>query len=746
MNINSKISVIIPVFNVEKYVENALNSLFNQSYDKLEIIIINDGSTDNSLNIINEVTVGFPNCNIITTKNSGYGKACNVGLKIATGDYISIFEPDDILFNDFYIKLINIAIETNVDIVKYNGLYTYESISLTNRGHYISSEYCDRLIQAPDILLDLWKKHPAVFNGIYKREWIEKNNIRFVETPSASYQDAQFLISQYYSVNSMYIIDETQYYYRQHENQSVADADNKIVAIIAGWNLQMDWMIVQENKDTSFFIFSSFRQMLTLVERRLNKNINKLLLMQGFKILRKRIKKEKLQYNLKYFSRREYRIYMVLIMNPILFLLLFPIFKAKRIGIEHLSNNFSKISNRVKSFTIRLIKKKLVNFINEYKSLRNLSFETQFKRNTEQILTISYIWDGLINKSKYPLIRLSDMNSFSVFFKSGRLISVFSDEFERRLQKTDLLLFWGLFRDKKVLSMLDEAVMRNIPHLFLEDGFIRSITPTPDKKYPSCYKQSLSLSADFKTTSFDVTRPSMLEDLLNSEKYLSEQEIHRAKFLIEKIISNHLTKYNHQPIITPVIGRNEKKKILVVDQAYNDWSIIKGAANDNTFKIMLNIAILENPDSDIIIKVHPDMIADNSRGGSNTTGYYGNILANESLFICSENINPISMINYVDKVYVCSSQMGFEALMCNKDVVIFGAPFYAGWGVGDVRNDSPHLQRRIKKRSVEEIFYFMYLEYTRYINPELMQECQLEEFLDIMIKNRNDFFIKYNIS
>ena len=77
--------------------------------------------------------------------------------------------------------------------------------------------------------------------------------------------------------------------------------------------------------------------------------------------------------------------------------------------------------------------------------------------------------------------------------------------------------------------------------------------------------------------------------------------------------------------------------------------------------------------------------------------------------------------------------------MMGKPTVIFGAPFYAGWGIGDLRNQSHYLKRRSRKRTVAEIFFFMYLEYTRYVHPQTMRPCQLEEFLPALIRMRAIF-------
>jgi len=194
-------------------------------------------------------------------------------------------------------------------------------------------------------------------------------------------------------------------------------------------------------------------------------------------------------------------------------------------------------------------------------------------------------------------------------------------------------------------------------------------------------------------------------------------------------VKTHLTKYNHQPIFEPKIGRDNVKKVLVVDQAYDDMSVIKGMASEKTFEKMLACAIEENPNADIIIKTHPDTIA----GGRD--GYYTEQMPHGNIYKMTEAINPISLIKYCDKVYVCSSQFGFEALMCGKEAHIFGMPFYAGWGL---TNDRQRCERRTNIRSLEEVFYLAYIVYSRYVNPKTNSRCEIEEAMDYLLELRNE--------
>jgi capsular polysaccharide export protein len=237
------------------------------------------------------------------------------------------------------------------------------------------------------------------------------------------------------------------------------------------------------------------------------------------------------------------------------------------------------------------------------------------------------------------------------------------------------------------------------------------------------------------TAYYDSTLPSRIETWLNSDEVVPSEEIRQAKQHIDFIVSNYLTKYNHQPIYTPEIGRPGKKKVLLIDQRRNDYSVIRGCADENTFDAMLRCAIRENPDADILIKTHPDTLA-------GLDGYYTKVQKTGNIFPITFGINPISLIKAVDHVYVVSSQFGFEAAMCGKKVSVFGLPFYSGWGLTD---DRLSCSRRQKKRTLEEIFAFAYMRYTHYSDPDTKKPCDIQRAMDWLLENRREYFKASNI-
>lgn len=299
-----------------------------------------------------------------------------------------------------------------------------------------------------------------------------------------------------------------------------------------------------------------------------------------------------------------------------------------------------------------------------------------------------------------------------------------------------VMLCWEIRPTEHNFNTLKLAYEKHKELYFIGDSFLRSINTFADRKAQPKYQKGISFTIDDLTCYFDATRPSRIENMLNDKELrFTLEQINRAKKCIEFIVNNYLTKYNSQPIFTPKIGRDGVKKVLVVDQAYNDMSIIKGGGSYQVFEQMLQSAIQENPDADIIIKTHPDTIAGKA-------GYYTGIVQKENIYRQTDPINPISLIQYVDKVYVCTTQFGFEALMCGKEVHTFGMPFYAGWGL---TKDRQKCTRRTNTRTLEEVFYIAYIIYSHYVNPDTGKQCEIEEAMEYLLKLREEYFKEFNI-
>ena len=197
--------------------------------------------------------------------------------------------------------------------------------------------------------------------------------------------------------------------------------------------------------------------------------------------------------------------------------------------------------------------------------------------------------------------------------------------------------------------------------------------------------------------------------------------------LIQKL-SPKLNVNKLEKILTSLL-KTEFQKVFylkVVDQSYGDMSLICGGVTDSVFERMITDAVKDNPDAEILFKIHPDTLARNTESGFQK-------LIPEQVRIIDWPINPITMLEAVDEVYVATSQLGFEALMCSKKVHVYGLPFYAGWGLTDDKVPCP---RRKRKLSIEELFYIVYLKYVHYFDPVHNQEGSIEDAIQYILQCR----------
>lgn len=229
---------------------------------------------------------------------------------------------------------------------------------------------------------------------------------------------------------------------------------------------------------------------------------------------------------------------------------------------------------------------------------------------------------------------------------------------------------------------------------------------------------------------FMADYPNRLIHRLNSDHALSRDETVRARGLIDRIVTNRVSKYNSQPIVAPTMTRGYKKRVLVCDQTYGDASTVFGKIDESGFEAMLLAALAENPDAEVLVKTHPDTSWEKEK----RIGYYNHLADTARVKILRAPINPYMLFEQVEKVYVGTSQIGLEALFAGKEVVCFGAPFYAGWGLTDDRQEIPH---RHRTRSLEEIFHIFYIWYTIYHVPGAeVIPSQIEDALSYIEQNR----------
>lgn len=225
-----KVSVIIPIYNVEKYVKQCLDSIINQTLTDIEIICINDGSSDNSINILNEYAQKDERIKIISQVNQGQGVARNNGIKVATGEYIGFVDPDDFIDLSMYEKMYKVAKSNDVDLIECTYRQYYEK----------SKEIVVRQnpIELPKDETFDWRISPdyvfrgtilSVWNKLFKASFVRENNIAFSQTKLA--EDHIFTIKSRILAKKISFLDNPLYTYRVSENSSVNSINQESINI-----------------------------------------------------------------------------------------------------------------------------------------------------------------------------------------------------------------------------------------------------------------------------------------------------------------------------------------------------------------------------------------------------------------------------------------------------------------------------------------------------------------------------------
>ena len=226
-----KVSVIVPVYNVEKYLRQCLDSLVNQTLTDIEIICINDGSTDGSLAILEDYASKDKRIRLISQENQGQGVARNRGIELSSGEYIGFVDPDDWVELNTYEELYSKAKEQSLDIVE----YTYKEYNL----HSGTTKIWNNKIKIPENEIFTFKKCPLYTffstmlgpcNKIYRTNFIKNNNIKFSNSKLA--EDHIFTIKSRIFANKIIFINKPFYNYRVYKGSSCKRITNQVLNVI----------------------------------------------------------------------------------------------------------------------------------------------------------------------------------------------------------------------------------------------------------------------------------------------------------------------------------------------------------------------------------------------------------------------------------------------------------------------------------------------------------------------------------
>ena len=218
---NPKISVIIPIYNVEEYIEDTLNSLLNQTIIKdMEILMIDDGSFDGSRYIIEKYSLDYENFYAYHKENEGPGIARNFGIDLAKGEYIHFLDSDDYVLPNTYERAYEIAKNNNSDFLSLFGVrmrrYNITDSYIYNNAfkNIIGTIDSAKLEDMPELIWDTF-----VTNKLYKKEFLEKNNLKFIKEKKY-YEDVIFALGAYGLAEKISLTKDIFYYWRKRENSN----------------------------------------------------------------------------------------------------------------------------------------------------------------------------------------------------------------------------------------------------------------------------------------------------------------------------------------------------------------------------------------------------------------------------------------------------------------------------------------------------------------------------------------------
>ena len=258
-----KVSVIVPVFNVKKYLKECLDSILSQTIDEIEIICGDGGSTDGSLEILEEYSQKYPNLKYITKERSGYGESVNDCVKMAQGEYIGLVESDDLVKEDMFEELYAIAKKNDLDWIKGNVIFFYSN-EKDNRVEKIAADCEYGKVLYPQEEYGPYRSGLRTWAGIYKKSFLIDNDIFHNETPGGSYQDVGFYLKCLYFAKKVYFVDKPYYMWRQDNPNSSIHYDSKklVDKSFSEWKLNQEYLI-EKNLDKRAVASYNYRKFLS---------------------------------------------------------------------------------------------------------------------------------------------------------------------------------------------------------------------------------------------------------------------------------------------------------------------------------------------------------------------------------------------------------------------------------------------------------------------------------------------------
>ena len=250
-----KVSILIPVYNSIKYLKQCVDSVLNQTLEDIEIICIDDGSTDGSEIMLDNYASDDARVKVIHKANSGYGASMNIGLDEAKGKYIGVVESDDFIDPKMFEILYDCAEKSGVHVVRAQYFdYTEQEGAMEHTlfdgvpEAEIKQPPYNKIVSTIDFP-DILQGYVYLWSSIYDNSFLNTNGIRFNETPGASFQDIGFTYKVNLAVEKMMFISNPLYYYRRDNENSSVYSKNKVYCVCD--EFKEIWSYLKEHQ--SFF-------------------------------------------------------------------------------------------------------------------------------------------------------------------------------------------------------------------------------------------------------------------------------------------------------------------------------------------------------------------------------------------------------------------------------------------------------------------------------------------------------------
>lgn len=233
MNDQPKVSVIMPSLNVVSYIRECIESVVNQTLKDIEIICVDAGSTDGTLEVLREYEKKDPRVTVILSEKKSYGHQMNLGIKAARGEYMGIVETDDFILPEMYEELYGIAVQNSLDMIKGSFCRFYgepENRTFAYAPIAFKKTYYDRVID-PALDLSVFKCNMVTCPGIYNVSFLRENHISYNETPGASYQDNGFWFQTFMYAHKLMFCEKAYYMVRRDNPNSSVKSRDKVYCL-----------------------------------------------------------------------------------------------------------------------------------------------------------------------------------------------------------------------------------------------------------------------------------------------------------------------------------------------------------------------------------------------------------------------------------------------------------------------------------------------------------------------------------